>query len=200
MTLFVRLVPKDVLGRAEVDRLAEEAGWDLHSTSESSNGSPFQKIWLTPDRGAAVYWIEDDLLQVRYFLIAGLDREPTVEFVRRRIDVHDNETMTELFDSTRDGVALMNALRMLSVHCYGPFDPDMFALFRWSMNDPEPLVRRIAVFCAGRVDWEELHPLFVFLREHDPEEKVRDQARAVIAERDRRASQEKDSDREGGDA
>ncbi|RJO73325.1 hypothetical protein D5S18_18930 [Nocardia panacis] len=183
--MSVRFVPHTALAREEVEKLAEQFDWELYSTKAIAGNSPSQQIWLTPDRGAAVYWIEDDLLQVDYIMIAGPDRGSTVELVRERIGVHDNATMAELFDSTRDGVAVMNALRMLCVHCSGPFDPEMFALFRWAMNDPEPLVRRIAVFCAGRVDWEELDPLFAFLQEHDPEEEVRDEARRTIAERNR---------------
>jgi len=176
-----RLVPKDGTGRADVERLAGRFGWSHHRTTEASGTAPFEIVWISPDRGAAVHWIEGELTPVHYLVVGGPDIAPTVELLRRELDLHDDESLAELIDGTRDGSSLMDALNILGVHCSGPYEPQLFALFRWALNDPEPLVRRVALLSVANAGWPEFRPLVEYLRDHDPVAVVREDATAIAS-------------------
>ncbi|WP_405734200.1 hypothetical protein OG607_39335 [Streptomyces sp. NBC_01537] len=185
MTPPIRRVPKPGAGRAEIEQLAERAGWSRYRTVQASGNTPFEIIWLTRDQGATVHWIEGELTPVHYVVVTGADTEPVLDVLRAGLDLYDDASLAELFDGTRDGVRLMDALNLLGVHCSGPFDPEMFALFRWALHDPEPVVRRVALMSAANTGWEEFTPLMEYLRDHDPVVEVREDAEAILAARSR---------------
>jgi len=178
---LIRLVPKPGVGRAEIEQLAERSGWLHFRSIEGGEYIPFEGTWVTPDGGAAIHWIEDEANGVHYLAVEGPDPEPALDVLRSELDLYDDASLAELFDRTRDAVALMEALRILGVHNWGPFDPDHFALFRWAMHDPEPLVRRVALTSAANTRWPEIEPLLEHLREHDPVPSVRDRAATMLA-------------------
>nr|PPQ56748.1 hypothetical protein C5F59_08760 [Streptomyces sp. QL37] len=163
-----------------MEQLAKQLGWTHHRTTQRGEQAPFEITWLAPDRGAAIHWIEDHLVRVDYLLVQGPAIAPTVSSLKSRIDFHSSESLQEVFDGTRDSSALMDALHALGVYCSGPFDPDLFALFRWSMHDPDPLVRRVALLTASLTDWPEFIPLVNYVRTHDPSESVRAQAETIF--------------------
>ncbi|MFE7126902.1 hypothetical protein [Streptomyces sp. NPDC057617] len=180
MSKKIRLVPKSGTGRTDIEHLAEQLDWTYHQKTPKGEQTPFEIIWLSTDRGAAIHWIEDHLIRVDYLLIQGPDVDPTLGELESRLDLHSSESLQDLFDGTRDGSAVMDALHVLGVHCSGPFEPDLFALFRWSMHDPDPLVRRVALLMVSLTNWNEFIPLLDYIRKHDSVESVRAQAETIF--------------------
>lgn len=180
MSQTVRLVPKSATTRADIEQLAGQSGWVHHGTTAKGERTPFEITWLSPDRGATVHWIEDHLIHVDYVLLEGPDTDPTLQELTSALDFHTAESLHDLFDATRDGAAVMDALHVLGVHCSGRFDPDLFALFRWALHDPNPLVRRVALRMVALTDWAEFLPVIDYVRSHDPAESVRSQAETVF--------------------
>ncbi|MER5556018.1 hypothetical protein ABT001_30840 [Streptomyces sp. NPDC002793] len=202
MSSKIRLVPRAVTSRADIEQLAKQLGWTHHRTTQKGERTPFEITWLSPDRGAVIHWIEDHLVRVDYLLVQGPAVDPAISSLKSRIDFHSSESLQEVFDETRDSSALMDALHALGVYCSGPFDPHLFALFRWSMNDPDPLVRRVALLTASLTDWLEFIPLMDYVRTHDPSESVRAQAETILDVMSARAEAvhepDQSSHREGG--
>jgi hypothetical protein len=176
----VRLVPKSPFGRVDAEKLAESLKWTHYETVEGGEGAPHEVIWISADRGAAVHWIEDNLVRVKYFLVKGGHPGPTVDLLRSHVDVHDSRSLQEAFDGTRDSGALMDGLHMLGAHCSGVFDAELFALFRWALHDPDPLVRRVALLTVAMTSWREVLPLLDYIRKDDPVASVRAQAETVF--------------------
>lgn len=180
MSRKIRLVPRTTVSRADIEQLADSLSWTHYRTTTEDAQRPHETTWLAPDHGAAIHWIEDHVIRVNYLLIQGPDVAPTTDALKSRLDFYTSESLQATFDETRDGSALMDALHTLGVHCSGPFDPDLFALFRWAMNDPDPLIRRVALLAASMTHWREFIPLLDYVRAHDREESVRLQAQTIF--------------------
>jgi len=125
-----------------------------------------------------VHWIEGELTPVHYLVVGGTGHRPTVELLRRELDLHDDESLAELIDGTRDGSSLMDALNILGVHCSGPYEPQLFALFRWALNDPNHWFAEWPC-CPWRTRLAGVPPAGGNLRDHDPVAVVREDATAI---------------------
>jgi hypothetical protein len=176
----IRLVPKPGTGRVQVEQLAERSGWLFFRSREKTEKVDFEETWVTPDGGAAIHWIEDAIIEQHYISVEGSNPQPVLDLLRAELDLYDDGSLIALLDGTRDGSALMDALWILGIYCWGPFDPKFFAWIRWAMHDPEPVVRRVAVMSAVNAGWPEFLPLLEYVRDHDPAPEVRDNAAAVF--------------------
>jgi hypothetical protein len=174
----IRLVPRPPVGRDEVERLAGKAGWRHGRTHDG----PLEIIWLSPERETGIHWIEDDTMMVRYLVVEGPAAEPTAAFIRDEMDVFDTSSFVEYFAGLDDEIDVMNAVRMLGVHCArSPFEPNLYPLFRDALAHPVPLVRRIAMLAVAVVRWPEFEPLLAHLSTNDLDADVRDEAIETLA-------------------
>ncbi|MCX4969417.1 HEAT repeat domain-containing protein [Streptomyces sp. NBC_00654] len=180
----VHLVPKTPFNREEMERIAAGLDWTVHRVVERTKGEPdgvpFEIIWLSNDQESAIHWIEDHLLQVDYIAITGPSRLHTAETLSNIIEFHTPTSMVDLFSSTRDGDALMDAVRLLSIQCQEQFDHKLFSLLRWAVNDPTPIVRRVALVVASTIEWEQIEPLVQYVHDHDLDELVRFESGEVL--------------------
>lgn len=174
------MVPSTTVERAEIEQLADSLSWIHYRTTEASEQTPYEAIWMAPESGAAIHWIEDHLIHVDYLLLQGPDIDPSINALKSRLALHTADSLRETFDETRDAPALLDALYDLGVHCSGQFDPELFALFRWTLHDPDPLVRRVSLLAASMTNWSEFIPLLDYVRNHDREELVRLEAQTVF--------------------
>lgn len=176
--IAIRLVPKPTVGRDQVERLARKAGWRHGRTHDG----PLEIIWLAPERETGIHWIEDDTMMVSYLVVEGPAAEPTAAFIRDEMDVFDTSSFVEYFAGLDDEIDVMNAVRMLGVHCArSPFEPNLFQLFRDALAHPVSLVRRVAMLAVAVAGWPEFEPLLAGLSTDDLDVDVRDDAIETLA-------------------
>jgi hypothetical protein len=184
---LTRLAPKPPTGRAEVERLAERAGWTLHQTKDEDGVRSL--TWLSPDRGAAVSWVEEKSVKFPYLRVLGPAPGPTLNLLHDELALHDTVSLTRLITGAAGTDELLDGLYLLGIHSSGEFDPELFALFRQGLHHGDDLVRRVAMFAAAMTDWSQFVPVVESLRDSDPVPEVRDQAVMILdANRERWAA------------
>ncbi|MEI7034380.1 HEAT repeat domain-containing protein [Streptomyces pratensis] len=140
-----------------------------------------KEIWLTKDHQTAAVWIKDDLLDVSYISVHGRDAEALIEQIRSVLPTDDISRLRARMITDRDSDALIDSIyRTAVVSCAG-FDPQAFALLQWTLRDPDPLIRRVALLAVSVTSWSAFSPILEEMSEQDPVDEVRDQAVRVLS-------------------
>ncbi|MFE7108522.1 HEAT repeat domain-containing protein [Streptomyces sp. NPDC057575] len=187
-TQLIQLIPHGTFGRKDIEAFAEEQGWTPAEVS-TSEGPIEELAWAfglvdadSPEdteevETVVVHWIEDRRFQVDYLAVEGDDPASFADWLRGELPVHSDHSLTQLAADTRDGMALMRALRRLGVNFAGrEFDSVSYGLLRWALHDPEPLVRRTALLASSLLNWPRLVPLLTYVSETEHDLTVREQA------------------------
>jgi hypothetical protein len=128
-----------------------------------------------------IHWIEDRNFQVDYLAVEGDGAESFANLLRDELPLHSDRSLAQMTADTRDDMALMRALRRLGVHCAGrEFDSVWYDLLRWTLHDPEPLVRRNALLAASVLNWPQLVPLLISVRDIEKDPTVRQEVVATL--------------------
>ncbi|MEU5213458.1 HEAT repeat domain-containing protein [Streptomyces sp. NPDC020742] len=180
MTELTKLIPKKPFDRGRMHRLAEQLNWIPVALDPSDDDQIFEEVWALGDYGTAVHWIEDDVFRVHYIAIEGESASQVTAEIRDNVEVHTPSSLTDLAISQRETSDVMDSLRMLAIQSSEEFNPALFAVIRWALNDPEPVVRRVALLASSIMSWKQLDPLLEYLSQHETDEVVRAEARESL--------------------
>ncbi|MEE1773186.1 HEAT repeat domain-containing protein [Streptomyces sp. JV185] len=176
----VRLVPTPPTDAESVAIALISLGLTRHTPDTSeANQSPEEEIWLTADSETAAHWINDELLGVSYIAVRGVDSATLVERIRSKISMDDISRLQTRAITDREPDLLIDTLYRTAIVASSGYDPQAFALLRWGLNDPDPLIRRVSLLAVSITNWENFVPVLDEISEKDPVEEVRDQATRV---------------------
>ncbi|MEU8138818.1 HEAT repeat domain-containing protein [Streptodolium elevatio] len=141
--------------------------------------APNEAIWLTPDAGTVVRWVQEDLIDVRYVAVLGADAVALAERIRTAIPTDDIARLRARAMADREPDVLIDVLYRTAVVAWSGYDTEAFALLRWGLHDPDPLIRRVALLAVSITGWNEFAGLLDEVSAADPDDDVRDQAARV---------------------
>ncbi|MFD7900068.1 HEAT repeat domain-containing protein [Streptomyces sp. NPDC059743] len=176
----IRIVPSPEVGYDLVAEGLAALGLTRHDApSSESERVPNEEIWLSSDERSAVHWIEDDLIGVSYIAVRGTDVIPLSERIRSKLPTDDVAQLRSRAMVDRGPDALIDTLYRTAVVADSGYDPEAFSLLRWGLNDPDSLVRRVALLAISITGWPEFTGLLDEVSANDPVDEVRDQAERV---------------------
>ncbi|MFE1407384.1 HEAT repeat domain-containing protein [Streptomyces sp. NPDC058770] len=173
----VRLVPAPPVDLGAIEAAFISLGLNKHvaGADERSEGV----IWLTEDAETAANWITDELLDVTYIAVHGIDAASLATRIQSRIQTDGIPQLHARAIEDRDTDVLIDTLYRTAVVAYSGYDPQAFSLLRWGLNDPDPLIRRVSLLAVSITGWERFIPILNEISEQDPVSEVRDQAARV---------------------
>ncbi|MFD4857561.1 HEAT repeat domain-containing protein [Streptomyces atratus] len=176
----VRLVPTPPADSESVAAAFISLGLTRHAShSADTNQSPGEEIWLTDDTETAAHWIKDELLDVSYIAVRGVNAAALAGSIRSELPMDDIPQLQARAITDRDTDVLIDTLYRTAIVAYSGYDPQAFALLRWGLNDPDPLIRRVSLLAVSITGWEAFSPVLDEISKQDPVEEVRDQAARV---------------------
>ncbi|MFE4828570.1 HEAT repeat domain-containing protein [Streptomyces sp. NPDC056672] len=101
------------------------------------------------------------------------------ERIRSKLPTDDVAQLRSRAMVDRDPDALIDTLYRTAVVADSGYDPEAFSLLRWGLNDPDSLVRRVALLAVSITCWPEFIGLLDEVSANDPVGEVRDQAGRV---------------------
>ncbi len=177
----MRLIFDPAVTKADVDRFSEREGWILRDFTPLVEGELYEKIWTTEAQDAAIYYIDDPVVQTRYLVVEGPEEASVAEAVRRSLVV---ATVGEVLAGLTSDVAPAARQRYLFAAGLLANDPGSDALFTPildALDDVNDYVRYAAVVAAGYANRPEALARVRSLAESDPHEAVQSMARSVVA-------------------
>ncbi|MFC9603423.1 HEAT repeat domain-containing protein [Streptomyces niveus] len=168
---------------ADIESVAEifiSLGLIRHAAHAAEGDQPTaEEIWLPADAKTSVHWIEDELLDVSYIVVRGVNAAALAESIRSEIPMDDIPQLQSRVIADRDSDALIDTLYRTAVVASSKYDPQAFALLRWGLNDPDPLIRRVSLVAVSITGWERFIPVLDEISKQDLVGEVRDQAARV---------------------
>ncbi|MFJ1615820.1 HEAT repeat domain-containing protein [Streptomyces sp. NPDC088251] len=177
----VRLVPTPPADLESVAAAFTSLGLTRHAAYAAETDQPSEEeIWLTGDAKTAAHWIDDELLDVSYIAVRGVNAAALAESIRSELPMDDIQQLQARVIADRDPDVLIDTLYRTAIVAYSNYDPQAFALLRWGLNDPDPLIRRVSLLAVSITGWENFVPALDEISKKDPVDEVRDQAARVL--------------------
>ncbi|MFE1364774.1 HEAT repeat domain-containing protein [Streptomyces anulatus] len=142
--------------------------------------SPNSEIWLTEDHRTAAVWVRDELLDVSYISVQGIESRVLAERIRSVLPMDGIPQLQARVIADRDPDVLMDSILRAAVLACSGFDPQAFTFLQWALRDPDPLVRRVALLAVSVTGWRDFSPILEEISEKDPIDEVRKQAARVL--------------------
>ncbi|MFD9869134.1 HEAT repeat domain-containing protein [Streptomyces niveus] len=176
---FVRLVLAPV---ADIESAAEvlgSLGFTRHSAPAADADKPAEGTWLSADAATRVDCAKDDLIDISYIDVCGVNAPDLAETIQSQIPMDSIPQLLTRAITDRGTDALIDILYRTAVVAGATYDPQAFALMRRGLNDPHPIIRRASLVAVSITGWEEFVPVLDEISRQDPEGEVRDQAARV---------------------
>jgi hypothetical protein len=172
------LIPKQPFTDSEMHDLVDFHSWFLSAKidRDPDNYVPFTLIWTTLDRETTIHYVEDELVKFPYIVIKGKDVQKVASEICSEAEIYSSEELVKMFVDANTQNEKMKAVAHLGVASPQDFDPKFFELLQAAFSDPDPEVRRTAVWCIGYSSWREFRPILEQLVASDPVESIREQA------------------------
>jgi hypothetical protein len=176
------LILKDSMSESSMHALAKSNPWFLSEKvdRDPDNDIPFELIWETVDEQTSIHYIEDELVKFPYVVVKGKDVDKVVSKIRSKLDIYSDEELVQMFESASQHNEKMKAVARLGVASPQQFDSRFFNLLQQAFSDPDPEVRRTAVWCIGYASWAEFREVLEQIVASDPDESVREDAAYML--------------------
>jgi hypothetical protein len=174
-----RVVLKEHVGEAEMNRLAAREGWIFGGEIDRTEEAPFERFWRTADGAASIHYVEDWIIGLVYVVADAPDPAPLAESIRAALDGWSLADAVRMFGRARTLEEKADALYHLGAMAPAEMDPEVFAVFEHAFADPDPEVRRAAVLAAFYTRWPEFEAALQRMA-FDADERLSRYARATL--------------------
>jgi hypothetical protein len=171
---FVRAIVKTNVSLQKVDSLAWDENWYLHNFIPPTEEDPYEKIWKTQDEQATIHYIEDSLIDIRYFLVEGKSREEVLEKIRSSLETFERYEIIEMIKTAVEPIQYVHAIYHVGVAATQKYDPEFFEIFKAAFSHSDVKVRNAAILSTGYVGWQEFQEPLELLKTSDPDPIVRE--------------------------
>ncbi|HEY0603508.1 MAG TPA: HEAT repeat domain-containing protein [Herpetosiphonaceae bacterium] len=177
----VRIVIKPSAEEEDITAFAARQGWHFVEELGPTEQQPYQKIWTVPDHQTSVYYIEDFILNIRYFVVAGDQPQPVIDQIQSGLEVYSRADVLELVETSRELNRRVLAIHRVAGIAPHEFDQEIFDCLQRAMRDPEVDMRRAAIFATTYAHWPEFQASLERLQASDDDPSVRELAEHVLA-------------------
>lgn len=161
-----RLVLKDHAGVMDVQRAADELGWDsLGMLDRDPSRRVYTELAWEAESGVTVHYVEDESADERYVTADGGTAAARASALARIADAVDVWSLDDLMfevSSARYSSARARAVMRLGVASPPTAVEGVVVRITRAAADPDPRVRRAAVWAMACADWPEYADALVF--------------------------------------
>jgi hypothetical protein len=169
-----RLVLEDGVMLEHVIEVAAAAGWTLVLDVEREHDRRREVAWWGPWPGVAVHYVDDHLLDVRFMLITGADREAAVEDVRFLLPAHGVERLVlDALPATTPAAKIAAIRRIAAATASASAHEGALWVFEACFADDDAAVRKAAIFATTYPGWRQFDDRLRALAHHDRDPDVR---------------------------
>jgi len=171
---FVRAIVKENVSLQKIDSLAWDENWYLYNFIPPTEEEPYEKIWKTQDEQTTIHYIEDSLINIRYFLVEGKSREEILEQIRSSLETFEKDEIVEMIKNSVEPIQYVHAIYHVGVAATQNYDSEFFELFKSAFCHSDVKVRNAAILSTGYAGWQEFQQPLDLLKTSDPDPIVRE--------------------------
>ncbi len=187
---MIRLVARKEDFKRDLMKLARERLWRLRTVLlPRAPDDNHEMHWQPGPDGTEVRHVVDPIVRFAYIVIDGPGESALRDEVTTRIPCYAPVELLDRLAAAPDAARARCALE-LGVGAPSSFDQAVFEAITATMGDPDPGVRRAALWAAAYAPWAAYRPVAQALAATDPSEVVRSTAEMLRDALDMRARSE----------
>ncbi|MEH2039430.1 HEAT repeat domain-containing protein [Nostoc sp.] len=175
-----RIIVKDAVSLEQVNALAWSENWSLLDFNPRTETSPYNKIWITQDEQTGIHYIEDFLINIRYFLVEGKNQEQIIAKISSSIDTYDEKEIFEMAENAVNQDNYIRAIYHIAILARQTYNPKIFEIFNSAFTHADPEVRKAAILATVAIGWKEFRETLQGLQVNDPDLNVRERAHRTL--------------------
>lgn len=176
----VRAVIKDTMPRADVEAVMYAENFDFWQVIKASEDTPYEVVWLTPDRKTSIHYIEDFDSDTRYVAIKGERREEIIDRLRQRLDVYEKDEIMAQYKTAESEDDAVGAIVIAGVSAPPAHDKALLKFFERALQDRRPRVRVAVIEAFLWASWDNCLTLLNQVAAHDDDPEIREYAGFAI--------------------
>lgn len=167
---------------ADFVRFARAKEWLVHEERPSTGPkNPYEQIWVTPDRGTALHYMDDPTPKERFLVLYGRDAGTVaIQLGAANLDIHTSEDVVD-----RALVASSNPERITVAWQLGVvaklYDATILDLLKSLYSGADDSVRAAVINAIGYRGWPEARGFLEEIAANDPSADLRQNAREIVA-------------------
>lgn len=177
---FSRVIVKENVPLEKVNVLAWTENWYLDDFNPQTEESPYNKIWITQDDQTGIHYIEDFLINIRYFLIEGKNQSQVIEKIRASLDTYSEEEILEMAKNAVEPDEHIRAIYYVGIMTKQTYNPQYFKFFEAAFSHLDAEVRKAAILATVCAGWLEFREHLQRLQTNDPDPSVRERAHRTL--------------------
>ncbi|MBO0655498.1 hypothetical protein J1792_22780 [Streptomyces triculaminicus] len=171
MDLEIRVVLKSEVSRDDTATLGWNRGWKLDAIGREGS-SPLRDLWSKDD--VSITYIEDPVVQLRYFVMRGPEARDVARDVREALAVWSVDETLGLLTRASGRDAKIHAIYLVALTASFDQDEQIVAAFRRVAQDGEVDARHALLVAIGYLaSWPALRELAETIQREDPAPAVR---------------------------
>jgi hypothetical protein len=171
---YMRLIPRlSDTSANDIKQLALDGQWTLSDLATATDETPFEVVWLTPDRQTAIHYIDDRIVSFPYFYVQGDDPNGVSDQIKAHLDVYEWGEIQDMVSEAVDSASLARALFHVGVAAPQAFDPMIFGILVYALSHSNADIRQAALIAVSFAAWPEFREVLQRLEEGDPSPDVR---------------------------
>lgn len=177
----IRLLLPFWMNPGNLEALAAECGWPFIETRGPTELAE-ERIWATADGRAYISYLSDFGLRMNYLVVQGEGAEPVARDIALVFPVIGRDQVLALVPTAPGRDPWIQCLYQAAVVAREDSpDQDLVGLFVAGLGQPDPEVRRAAVYACTYAGWQELREPLERTAREDADADVRTMAEATLA-------------------
>lgn len=173
-----------LLGRrtthADFEQFAKAYGWSVHEDRPSTGPkSPYEQIWVTPDRSTAIHYMDDPVPKARFLVVYGRHTAAVVFELGANLDVQTSEDVIDRamrVSTNPEWVAVAWQLAVVTE----VYDEMVLDILKSLYEGADEDVRHAVVNAVGYRGWPEARDFLEEVARNDPSPALGENARAIV--------------------
>ena len=183
---YKRLSLREGTGRDFIEMVAGAGSWKLvgHNAGEDNASYMCTRTWGVL-AGLWVSYLEDITTGASALVVFGESEQDVQELIQRITPIIQPYTKHEMISLARGEGSVQDRIRAIlrvAVAAGEDFDPESFEIISGAARDPDPNIRNAAAWSTTYVFWPQALKMLRDMAANDPDERVRQSARGLLAD------------------
>ena len=143
-----------------------EYNWIWIREVEAEEDNPYELVWETEDEQTSIHFIDDQWINLCYFVAKGKEPEKVIEQIRSSLDTYSVHDIHQMLNHATTPEEYIRAIHHVGVAAPQEYEP--------------ALVRHAAILAITYVGWSEFKNVLKKMETSDPDPSVRQRASILL--------------------
>lgn len=176
-------VPEDM--KASEAEIVEVVRMIVEVEPTGNEFDPWSRIWLTPDKQTSIQYVEEYLIDSKYFIVKGKDREKVFNHICNSLDVVSRDEVKQILQKQanfkdRPNEYLKAIYNLGLIATPGYYEQELYILFEQNLFHIYSEVKYAVMIAMFFANWREFIEPLEYIKNRDSDPKIQELADRLL--------------------